>query len=375
MGTLGRPNQPLTRGPILPAALTPLIVGAIMKLPLAALAALTVALSACASQGPAPSTRPMASPSPAPSLQTPARHAIDRQTFQYATKGGEKLYLDRYVSRTAPSGKRPVLIFSFGGGWESGQRYDAIIADFAEYFADRGYVVVSIDYRLGIKAAKASGQMTAANALDMYLRAIDLGVEDLFDATSYVVGQAQAWNIDPTQIVISGSSAGATNSLVATYNQVNQTELARAHLPPGFRYAGAISMAGAFWLPAKTPLTWKSAPPPIQFIHGAKDQLVTYDEQQVAIAAYGPVYAQKQLAAQGYSSWFIDLPQGDHLLSVGAMFDYRDEMDAFMRRMIAQGQQMTIHTVETDKTPKTFGNLGVIYGAAFKAAKERHAEP
>lgn len=346
-----------------------------MKRSLAALAALSLGLSACASQGMAPLVPPKASSPQVSSPRSTVSNAIDRQTFQYATKGGETLYLDRYVSRAAAPDKRPVLIFSFGGGWESGQRYDGIIADFAEYFADRGYVVVSIDYRLGIKAAKASGEMTAANGLDMYLKAINLGVEDLFDATSYVVSQAQAWNIDPTQIVISGSSAGATNTLVATYNQVNQTELARGHLPQGFRYAGAISMAGAFWLPGKTPLIWKSAPPPIQFIHGAKDQLVTYDEQQVAIAGYGPVYAQKQLAAQGYSSWFIDLPQGDHILSVGAMFDYREEMDAFMRRMVAQGQQMTVHTVETDKTPKTFGNMGVVYGAVFKAAKARHAKP
>lgn len=37
-------------------------------------------------------------------------------------------------------------------------------------------------------------------------------------------------------------------------------------------------MAGAFWLKANTPLEFKNKPVPIMFFHGAKDQLVTYDE-------------------------------------------------------------------------------------------------
>ena len=51
-------------------------------------------------------------------------------------------------------------------------------------------------------------------------------MEDLFDATSYVLKHAEDWNIDKDRIVIFGGSAGATNSLVAEYNVANETELA-----------------------------------------------------------------------------------------------------------------------------------------------------
>jgi len=201
--------------------------------------------------------------------------SVQKATFEYAEKDSRKLFLDRFVDTSANVvGKRPVVIFSVGGGWESASRGDGRVSPFLSYLASLGYTIVSIDYRPGIKMAKASGEMTAANGVQMYLRAIQWGVEDLFDATSYILQRADEWSVDKDQIVIMGGSAGATNSLVAEFNVANDTELARAHLPKGFRYAGVISMAGAFWLKADTPLDFKSKPAPILFFHGAKDQLV-----------------------------------------------------------------------------------------------------
>jgi len=200
---------------------------------------------------------------------------VQKATFEYAVKDSQKLFLDRFVDTSANVvGKRPVVIFSVGGGWESASRGDGSVSPFLTYLTSLGYMMVSIDYRPGIKMAKANGEMTAANGVQMYLRAIQWGVEDLFDATSYILERADEWNVDKEQIVIMGGSAGATNSLVAEFNVANDTELARAHLPKGFRYAGVISMAGAFWLKADTPLDFKSKPAPILFFHGAKDQLV-----------------------------------------------------------------------------------------------------
>ena len=339
-----------------------------MKRPIALASALCLILTPLGVQA---AVRPAKAKPAAAAAQTPAR-GVERQTFLYATKDGQKLYLDRYVGKArTPGAKKPVLIFSFGGGWETGERNDFNIADFANYFAERGFDVVSIDYRLGVKAAKAKGELKPSNGVEIYLKAVQWGVEDLFDATSYVAGQGASWNIDTSKVVIVGSSAGATNSLVAIYNQANQTELAKAHLPDGFRFGGAIAMAGAFWLPANTPLTWKTAPPPMQFFHGAKDQLVTYTETQDGFSGYGPVAAQKSLSSQGYSSWFVDIPQADHVMSVAPMIDYRLEIEAFLDKMVLQGQSMTIHTVETDQVPKTFPNLMKLYGPAFQAAKAR----
>jgi acetyl esterase/lipase len=256
-----------------------------------------------------------------------------------------------------------VIIHSVGGGWESGRRDEPIVVPFLNYLASLGYTVISIDYRLGIKEAKAKGEFTSANGVEMYLRAIQWGVEDLFDATSYVLKYTDAWNLDKDQIVILGGSAGATNSLVAEYNVANETELARAHLPAGFRYAGVISMAGAFWLKADTPLTFKSNPAPILFFHGAKDQLVTYDEVQGPFSGYGPVYYFRKFAGPEYPKWFVDFPEGDHVIAGAPMIDHRHEVAAFLQKLVKERQQISVHMVENDKIPKTFANFARLYGS------------
>lgn len=301
----------------------------------------------------------------------PTETSVERTTFEYAEKDAQKLHLDRIVDPSVNvAGKRPVIIFSVGGGWEMGGRDDEGLQPFLNQLASYGYTVVSIDYRLGIRIAKASGEMTKENGTAMYLRAIQWGVEDLFDATSYILERADEWNIDKEQIVIIGGSAGATNSLVAEFNVANDTELARAHLPQGFRYAGVISMAGAFWLQADTPLEFKSKPAPIMFFHGAKDQLVTYDEIQGPFSGYGPAYYFRKFAGPEFPKWFVDYPDGDHVVAATPTMDSQHEMQAFLDRVVKRRQQISVHTVEEGKPPKTFGSL-LLYGKrAFGAADE-----
>ena len=89
--------------------------------------------------------------------------AFSKETFQYAKRGERDLYLDRIVDNSVPvAGKRPVLIYSFGGGWEMGERYDRSNTKFLRFIASLGYTVVTIDYRLGIQEAKAKKEQRRA---------------------------------------------------------------------------------------------------------------------------------------------------------------------------------------------------------------------
>ncbi|MBP7050189.1 MAG: alpha/beta hydrolase [Phycisphaerae bacterium] len=297
--------------------------------------------------------------------------AVQRTTFEYAMKNSQKLLLDRFVDTSANVvGKRPVVIFSVGGGWENASRGDGSISPFLGYLASLGHMIVSIDYRPGIKIAKANGEMTAANGVQMYLRAIQWGVEDLFDATSYILERTDEWNVDKDQIVIMGGSAGATNSLVAEFNVANDTELARAHLPKGFRYAGVISMAGAFWLKANTPLDFKSKPAPILFFHGAKDQLVTYDEVQGPFSGYGPAYYFRKFPGPDFPKWFVDYPEGDHVVAASPTIDCQHEIAAFLQKLVKERQEISVHTIEEAKIPKTFFNAPKLYGNRSSAGPD-----
>lgn len=290
--------------------------------------------------------------------ESPAKHsALEVRTFSYATRDGQKLNLDRLVDKSVKVvGKRPVIIFSFGGGWEGGTRSDPGIRSSLGHLAALGYTVIAIDYRLGIKIAKERKEFRPDNGVEMYLRAIAWGVEDIFDSTSFVLNHADEWNIDRDQIVLMGGSSGATDSLVAEYNVANETELARTHLPEGFRYAGIISMAGAFWLKPGTPLAFKKKPAPILFFHGAKDQLVTYDEYQGTFSGYGPVAYFRKFAGPDYPKWFVDYPQGDHIIAGMPLVDELNTIETFLNRMVRGKMQLSIHTVEEGAIPKIFAN-------------------
>lgn len=292
---------------------------------------------------------------------------IVKNTYTYANRDGLELKFDLYSdSSIKVQGKRPAIIFSYGGGWEGGSRNDTGTVNLLKPFLSMGYYFIVIDYRLGIKIAKERKEFTPENGTEMYLRAIQWSVEDIFDATSLVLKHADEWNIDKDQIVLMGGSAGATNSLVAEFNVANETDLARNHLPAGFRYAGVISMAGAFWLKANTPLTFKNKPAPIMFFHGAKDQLVTYDEVQGPFSGYGPVYYLREYAGPDYPKWFVDYPQGDHIIAALPMIDSVNEMKAFLQKLVKEKQQLSIHTIEEGKIEKIFQNASKLITPSAK---------
>ena len=74
----------------------------------------------------------------------------DKKSYLYAVKGTDSLYLDHYVSSV--SGKRPCMIFMFGGGFVRGTRDTEGYIPYFHYLNDKGIDVVSIDYRLGLKS-------------------------------------------------------------------------------------------------------------------------------------------------------------------------------------------------------------------------------
>ena len=66
--------------------------------------------------------------------------------------------------------------------------------------------MITIDYRLGLKGVRGVTQTEFAGLLD---KAIRMAVADLFSATEYLVKNGKSMGIDPDNIVVTGSSAGA----------------------------------------------------------------------------------------------------------------------------------------------------------------------
>ena len=125
-----------------------------------------------------------------------AQNTIQKEILVYATKDGQKLLFDKYVdNRTQFTGKRPVMIYVHGGGFSTGSSKNALQIKYNKHFAAQGFVSISINYRLSIKADTPfdRGKLSQAAAL---------ATEDLIDATAFVISKAKEWNIDTEKIII-----------------------------------------------------------------------------------------------------------------------------------------------------------------------------
>lgn len=198
-------------------------------------------------------------------------------TFLYERRDTCDLLLDVYNpakgSITTYKGQeKPTVLFMFGGGFIRGTRDDESYNKWFRQLTDNGYRVISIDYRLGLKGSDKVG-VAQVNVLD---KAIHMAVEDLFSATKFIIDNADQLGVNPSNIVISGSSAGAITVMQAEYELCNRTSWAQV-LPEEFRYAGIMSFSGAI-LSREGKVNYKTAPAPTLMLHGTADELVNYKQ-------------------------------------------------------------------------------------------------
>jgi pectinesterase len=111
---------------------------------------------------------------------------IVKENLVYASYGKRELHLD--VFRSEDKSAHPAVILIHGGGWRSGDRFQGI--PMAQRLAARGYVAVTVEYRLSIEA--------------LYPAA----VYDLKAAVRWLRAHAVEYAIDSTKIAVLGCSAG-----------------------------------------------------------------------------------------------------------------------------------------------------------------------
>lgn len=208
-------------------------------------------------------------------MEMKARPAWDMEVA-FAERDTCTLSMDLYFPADTLE-RHPCVIFVYGGGFVANNQREKGNVKYCRRMADAGYVTAAVDYRLGLKGVKNTGLLAMANNLEA---ALQLSTEDLFSAVQHLITYAGEYGIDPSQIILVGSSAGAMTVLQADYELGNRTALAAA-MPEGFRFAGVISFSGAVFS-RKGKCRWSvQAPSPTLFLHGTSDELVVYNKIQV----------------------------------------------------------------------------------------------
>ena len=270
----------------------------------------------------------------------------NKKSYLYAVKGTDSLYLDHYVSPV--SGERPCMMFVFGGGFVRGTRDHEGYLPYFKFLNDNGFDVVSIDYRLGLKPLTTMKEMPSVReTIGLLNNAVNIAVEDLFSATLFILENAERWQINPKQIVTSGSSAGAITVLQAENAICNRTPSA-AVLPQGFNYAGVISYAGAIFSVNGKP-EWKNKPAPIMVFHGSSDKQVPYDKAtMLGVGFFGSKYLAKEFNENGWPHWFYDIEYQTHDISYLPMYQNQNEILTFLNDFVLKKRPLTITTSVRD---------------------------
>jgi carboxylesterase type B len=186
------------------------------------------------------------------------------------------LQLDMYTPTGDTNTKRPAIVWVHGGGFSGGNRGSGEIVDQAATMAKKGYVNVSISYRLHPDGCSAGGATATC------LIAIRDAQHDAQAAVRFLRANAATYGVDGNRIAIAGTSAGAITAM----NVAAAPDDPGNSGNPGYSSAvqGAVSLSGS-----KIYGRFESTDAPIHLFHGTTDSLVPYqwavDTQKEAAAA------------------------------------------------------------------------------------------
>lgn len=268
---------------------------------------------------------------------------MTKQTHLYAVKGADSLYLDHYAADV--EGKRPCVIFVFGGGFVGGERDKEADIPYFLFLAQNGYDVVSIDYRLGMRGIESPGIIEFLRAMD---KTINIAVEDLYSATNFILDHADEWQIDTEKIVVSGSSAGAITSLQAQYAICNELPVVQ-HLKQNFNYAGVIAFAGAVFTLDGAP-RWNEKAAPTLLFHGNSDVQVPYNKMaMLGRGMYGSKYIAEHLQDADAPYWLYTVQYEGHAMAGKPMHENHREILTFLEEYVIKGRRLQRTTFIADE--------------------------
>ena len=118
----------------------------------------------------------------------------------------QDLCLDLYIPENDNVTRHPLFVLLHGGAYFVGDKGTKNMRGWCEHFAQCGYVVASVNYRMGFSISKSSIQQCGYQA-----------IQDAHAALRYLVAHAEEYQIDPDYIFIAGTSAGSITALATAF--------------------------------------------------------------------------------------------------------------------------------------------------------------
>ncbi|RYZ31638.1 MAG: alpha/beta hydrolase [Sphingobacteriales bacterium] len=278
----------------------------------------------------------------------PITSTARKQSYTYITKDSIPLGLDVYTTGDSlTTRKKPCVLFVFGGAFMAGRRDDSLYNNYFNSLLAHDYLVISMSYRLGLKGVKNLSKFDIA-PLE---KAIGMAVDDVYDATDWIIAKAGQLGIDPTQIILSGSSSGAITVLEADFNRRNRKPVANK-LPPDFQYAGIVAFSGAIFSVDGRP-KFQIPPAPVLLFHGTADNIVPYDQVRfLNRGLFGSSSIARVFKEKGYSYYLYRAEGLGHEVSVLPMIDQLPIILEFLDQFVVNRRPYQIDLSVKDPTAK-----------------------
>ena len=139
-----------------------------------------------------------------PETQEPFGTIYMRKLADLAFLQKEDLNMDLYYPNEPTPLARPLLVLIHGGAFYNGDKQSVGFPEMGQHFAQRGFVVASINYRLGFRPTGKSIDRAGYRA-----------VQDAHAALRFLISRADEFQIDTNNIFVAGTSAGAITALNA----------------------------------------------------------------------------------------------------------------------------------------------------------------
>jgi len=259
---------------------------------------------------------------------------LSHQSINSATTTVIPLKLDVYIPDNDRE-NRPAIMLIHGGGFVGGTRKQDKIVNMANYFAKRGWVSFSIDYRLKDDIGTVPQEwVDFAVNLDPKmvprLFAVYPAIRDAKAALRWVVANAGTYNINTNYITVGGGSAGAGTAItLGISNQEDYRDEIRFTQDPTLATANTgqtyqVHTILDFW-GSKTTLDildtiychqrFDSNDAPILIAHGTEDPTVPFSKAEELKAIYqanGVPYVFYPLKGLRHGPWNATV-DGKHL--------------------------------------------------------------
>lgn len=254
----------------------------------------------------------------------------------------QDLLMDIYQPQGDMNQVRPVLLFIHGGAFLFGSREDPNSVNVCKGFAEKGYVAVSIDYRLGLNT------FSAASAE----RAVYRGVQDTKAAIRFLKENHTSYGIDTSRIFAMGNSAGSISAIHAAYFEDDErTNISSTFTAPDL---GCLSCSGNAFIHNDKPIAianlWgaivdttyiEAGDVPMISFHGTDDFVVSPDSANPFSSPFFPALSGSNYITprlqnlgitteyykfynQGHEPWGVvsETPYFDSIMDLTTLFFY-----------------------------------------------------